>query len=158
MRTWVGACASIGLDAIGEIDVLQEILGHVAITPQVAEEVFTGRESLALQNSRGTWIDVVDVRGDLHRFTSIGLGTGEASLLLTPAGDHLILDEIPARTVAEAEGREYIGLLGLLLAGVDRGAITAVRARGVLHKLAQGSFRMTSDLYDGVLRALDGRR
>lgn len=157
MRTWVDASAIIALDAVGEVDMLRDLLERVAITRQVAEEVFAGRESLALRNARGTWIGVVDVGGDLRPFASLGLGKGEASLLLTPAADRLVLDEIPARTVAEAEGREYVGLLGLLLAGVDRGAIPADRAREVLHKLAQGSFRMTADLYDGVLRALDER-
>jgi len=157
MRTWVDASAIIALDAIGEVDVLRDLLGRVVITTQVAEEVFTGRESQALRHSRETWIDVVEVRGDLRPWTSVGLGEGEASLLLTPAADHLVLDEIPARTVAEAEGREYVGLLGLLLAGVDRGAIPPGRAREILQKLAQSSFRMTADLYDGVLRALEAR-
>ncbi len=157
MRTWVDASAIIALDAIGEVDVLRDLLGRIAITTQVVEEVFTGRESQALRNSRGTWIDTVEVRGDLRPWTSVGLGKGEASLLLTPTKDRLVLDEIPARTVAEAEGREYVGLLGLLLAGVDRGAIPPGRAREILQKPAQSSFRMTADLYDGVLRALDAR-
>jgi len=85
------------------------------------------------------------------------LGIGEASLFETPKGDRLILDEIPARTVAEAEGREYTGLLGLLLAGVEAGAIPAPRARGVLEKLARSSFRMSADLYGEVLRRLGDR-
>ena len=59
--------------------------------------------------------------------------------------------------MAEAEGREYVGLLELLLAGVDRGAIAPDRVREILQKLAQGSFRMTADLYDGFLRAVEGR-
>src|SRR3989442_2805936 len=69
----------------------------------------------------------------------------------------LILDEIPARTVAEAEGREYTGLLGLLLAGVETGAIPASRAREILEKLARSSFRMSSDSYGEVLLRLGVR-
>ena len=75
----------------------------------------------------------------------------------TPKGDRLILDELPARTVAEAEGRDYTGLLGLLLAGVETGAIPVSRAREIVEKLARSSFRMSSDLYGEVLRRLGDR-
>ena len=75
----------------------------------------------------------------------------------TPNGDRLILDEIPARTVAEAEGRDYAGLLGLLLAGAETGAIPASRAREILEKLARSSFRMSANLYAEVLRQLRNR-
>ena len=85
------------------------------------------------------------------------MGMGEASLIETPKGDRLILDEIPARTVAEAEGRDYTGVLGLLLAGVWAGAITASRAQEILEKLARSSFRMSADLYGETLRTLGDR-
>ena len=88
------------------------------------------------ERPRGSWIEVVSVRGDRKRWTPLGLGMGEASLFETPKGDRLILDEIPARTVAEAEGRDYTGLL---------------------EKLARSSFRMNADLYGEVLRRLGDR-
>jgi predicted nucleic acid-binding protein len=157
MRTWVDASTLIALDAIGEILVLRDLLGRVAITPQVAEEVFVGRDSRALGEARGSWIEVVSLPGDRTRFTALGLGAGEASLLLAPRGDRLVLDEVPARTVAEAEGRDYVGLLGLLIAGVDRGVLPGARAREILGKLARSAFRMSTDLYDEVLRALAER-
>lgn len=144
----------IALDSIGEMPVLRQLLGRIAITSQVAEEVFTGRESHALREARGSWIEVVPVRGDLRRWTGLGLGPGEASLFETPKGDRLVLDEIPARTVAEAEGREYAGLLGLLLAGVEAGKISASRARDLLEKLSRSSFRMSADLYAEIVRRL----
>ncbi len=157
MRTWVDDSTLIALDAIGEVLVLREVLGRVAITPQVAEEIFVGRESRALREALGSWIETVPVRGDLARWTALGLGTGEASLLQAPERDRLVLDGIPARTVAEAEGRDYVGLLGLLLGGVDRGTLKASRAREILAKLAHSSFRMSTDLYDEVLRRIDAR-
>jgi predicted nucleic acid-binding protein len=154
MRVWVDASTLIALESIGEIRVLRDLLGRIAITPSIAEEVFTGRESSPLREARGSWIEVVDVRGDRKRWTALGLGIGEASLFLTPKGDRLVLDESLARTVAEAEGREYTGLLGLLLAGVDAGTIPASRARDILEKLARSSFRMSADLYAEILRRL----
>src|SRR3989475_461333 len=107
--------------------------------------------------SRAAQYAGVPIRGDRKRWTSLGLGIGEASLFETSKGDRLILDEIPARTVAEAEGREYTGLLGLLLAGVEARAIPASRAREILEKLARSSFRMSADLYGEVLRRLGDR-
>lgn len=154
MRTWVDASTLIALDAVGEIDLLRDLVGRVAITKEVSREVFRGRESAALRDGRERWIEVVKVRGDRGRWERLGLGAGEASLFLTPKGDHLVLDEIPARTVAEAEGRDYVGLLGLLLGGVEASTLTASRAREILTKLARSSFRMSTDLYGEVLRQL----
>ena len=157
MRVWVTASTLIALESIGEVLVLRDLLGEIAITPPIADEVFTGRESKPLREARGSWIEVVPVRGDRKRWLALGLGIGEASLFETPKGDRLILDEIPARTVAEAEGRDYTGLLGLLLAGVEARAIPASRAREILEKLARSSFRMSADLYGEVLRRLGDR-
>src|SRR2546422_1342075 len=157
MRVWVDASTLIALESIGEVLVLRDLLGQIAITPSIADEVFAGRESQALREARGSWIEVVPVRGDRKRWIALGLGIGEASLFETPKGDRLILDGIPARPVAEAEGRESPGLLGLLLAGVEARAIPASRAREILEKLARSSFRMSADLYGEVLRRLGDR-
>jgi len=157
MRVWVDASTLIALDTIGELAFLRNLMGRVAITAQIADEVFSGRESQALQEARGSWIDVVPVRGDLSRWTDLGLGRGEASSFETPKRDRLVLDELPARAVAEAEGRDYVGLLGLLLAATARGAITPSRGEEIVRKLARSPFRMSTDLYDEVLRQLEGR-
>ncbi len=155
MRVWVDASTLIALDAIGEAAVLHELLGTVTITAEIRGEVFNGRESDVLREGAGSWIEVVAVRGDRHRWEALGLGRGEASLFLTPKGDRLVLDEVPARTAAEAEGRDYVGLLGLLLAGVDRGRLDPGRARSLLRKLVRGGFRLSTDLYDEALAEID---
>jgi len=59
MRTWVDASTVIALDAIGEVALLQDLLGRITLTSEVAAEVFQGRESEALNQARGTWIQVV---------------------------------------------------------------------------------------------------
>jgi predicted nucleic acid-binding protein len=157
MRTWVDASTLIALDAVGELDLLRNLVDRVTITKEIASEVYRGRESLALREGRGHWIEVAEVKGDRRRWQRLGLGRGEASLFLTPIGDRLVLDELPGRTVAEAEGRNYVGLLGLLLAGVQKGTISALRAQEVLLKLARSQFRMSTDLYDQTLRRLSGQ-
>src|SRR2546429_2352496 len=87
MRIWVDASTLIALESIGELLVLRDLLGRIAITPPIADEVFTGHESGHLREARGSWIEVVPVRGDRKRWTALGLGIGEASLFSTPKGD-----------------------------------------------------------------------
>jgi len=154
MRTWVDASTVIALDTIGEVVLLRDLLGRVRLTPEVAAEVFQGRESEALNQARGTWIEIVPVSGNRSRWESLGLGRGEASLFLTPGTDRLILDEVPARVVAESEGRSYVGLLGLLLSGVDTGIVASDRARRILRSLVQSGFRLAIDLYDEAMEQL----
>ncbi len=158
MHTWADASTLIDLDGIGEATLLRDLVGRVALTPEVAAEVFNGRESDGLRQARGTWIEIVPVTGDRRRWESLGLGKGEASLFLTPKDDRLILDEVPARVVAESEGRDYVGLLGLLLAGARARKIPHERARQILRRLVQSGFRVATDLYDEVGRDLDTLR
>jgi len=152
MRVWVDASVLIGLDLAGEVRVLKELLGRASVTPEVAREVRTGRESQALRSAFGDWIEIVRLRGDRRRWEALGLGPGEASLFLTPRRDRLVLDDAPARTVAEAEGRDYVGLLGLLIAGVDRKVLAPARARSLLRRLVESGFRVSADLQGEVLR------
>ena len=152
MRVWVDASVLIGLDLAGEVRVLKELLGRVSVTPEVTREVRTGRESQALRSAFGDWIEIVRLRGDRRRWEALGLGPGEASLFLTPRRDRLVLDDAPARTVAEAEGRDYVGLLGLLMAGVDRKVLAPARARSLLRRLVESGFRVSADLQGEVLR------
>src|SRR2546421_7037908 len=154
MRTWVDASTVIALDAIGEVPLLRDLLERVTLTSEVAAEVFQGRESEALNQARGTWIEIVPVSGNRSRWESLGLGRGEASLFLTPGTDRLVLDEVPARVVADSEGRSYVGLLGLLLAGVDAGPIASSRAPQGFRRLLQYRFRFAIQLYDEAMEEL----
>ena len=148
MSVWADASVLIALDAIGEVDFLHRMLGAVSITRQVAEEVLTERASEALRGAVGTWLHIVPVQGDVRRFRRLGLGHGEASLFLTPRGDTLILDDHAARRLAEAEGRSYTGLLGILSEAARAGVIPRSQARSMLARLAHVRFRMAPDLYE----------
>lgn len=156
MRTWVDASSLIALDRAGEILLLHDLVSHVSITDEVAREVFTGRESGALREARGSWIDVVPRRGNLREWTQRGLGPGEASLLATPKGDRIVLDDSAARAMAHAEGRDVVGFLGLLLAGVRAGKIAGSRASSVLSQLLQTGFYVAPPLYDRILKEVGG--
>lgn len=157
MRVWVDASVLIGLDLAGDVGIPRELLGRVAVTPEVAREVRTGRESQVLRSAFGDWIAFVAVKGNRRDWENLGLGPGEASLFLTPKRDRLVIDDASARTVAEAEGRDYIGLLGLLMAGVDRKSLTSSRVRGLIRRLMETGFRVSADLYEEVLQELGER-
>src|SRR2546426_377845 len=58
----------------GEALASRDLLGRFGITPPIEDEVFTGRESQPLREARGSWIEVVPVRGDRKGWTSPGLG------------------------------------------------------------------------------------
>jgi predicted nucleic acid-binding protein len=155
MRTWVDASTLIALEAIGELDFLRESLGEVRITAEIAKEVLTDRSSAALRQAIGSWILVEPVEGDAGPLRRLGLGRGEASLFLAPREDRLLLDELPARRLASAEGREYVGLLGLLLAAARTGTVSRSRARAMLDRLAGAGFRMTVELFERMRSELE---
>ncbi len=148
MRTWVDASAIIALDTIGELGVLRDVLGDVYVTREVAREVLTERASRNLRAALGSWIHVKRVRGDRRRLRVLGLGRGEASFFLTPKDDVLLLDEVSARRAAEAEGRRYTGLIGLLVEAAGGGLISRGRARDIVEHRRDAGFRMTVDLYE----------
>jgi len=154
VSVWADASVLIALDAIGEVEFLRRAVGKVCITRQVAEEVLTDRASEALRGAAGTWLQVLPVQGDVRRFRRLGLGHGEASMFLTPRGDTLILDDHAARRLAEAEGRPYTGLLGVLLEAARTGVIPRAQARSMLARLARVRFRMASDLYERLREEL----
>lgn len=151
MKTWADATVIIALERIGELALLRDALGEVFITPDVEAEV-ARRATTALRDALGSWIRTVKVRGDADRFRVLGLGSGEASLFLTPPEDLLLLDDLPARRVAETEGRACAGLLALIVNAVKRGILPVPHAKSMLDKLASGGFRMTVELYERILK------
>ena len=65
----------------------------------------------------------------------------------------ILIDDRPARRVAEAAGLTVIGTLGLLLEGKRAGHIQTIRPE--LEKLLQTSFFLSQRLYDDVVRMAD---
>ena len=158
MRVWVDASTLIALDRIGGLGLLRRLLTKVAVTEEVAEEVFTGKESQELRTARGTWIEVVRIHGNRARWTALGLGPGEASLLLTPRDETVILDDRAARLAALAEGRTVVGLLGLLLRAAREGELPRDEARDLLRKLARSGFHVSGALLGAAEEELETAR
>ncbi len=84
----------------------------------------------------------------------IGLGDGEReaiALAIELEATQIILDDLPARRVAEASGLNVIGTLGLLLGAKRQGLIDRVRPE--LDGLLKTSFFLSPELYTELLRS-----
>lgn len=159
-RKLVDASTLIALARIGELGVIHRILAAIHLTPQVVKELDSPEtpEQVPLEGFLdGPGVRVVEdplqaegtTEADLHEFEGLGLGEGEASLFLVhEPGDVLIIDDQNARRLAQVRGIRRTGLLGLLVAAVERGRIDAAHGFAVLRKLSQSDFRMTVALYD----------
>jgi predicted nucleic acid-binding protein len=81
-----------------------------------------------------------------------GLGPGESEaigLALELRAERIILDDLPARLLAQRLDIPVIGTLGILLAAKRRGLIPAIR--GPIDTLRAGHFRVATELYEQVL-------
>lgn len=82
---------------------------------------------------------------------SLGVGESEAiSLALEVQARLLLLDDRPARRLAQALGLSIIGTLGILLAAKRRNFLPAIRPS--LDALVRYDFRIAPTLYDQILR------
>lgn len=156
-RYLVDASAIIHLARIGELELLRTLLGEIHLTQEVAEEVNSGPEPLDLSShAYESWITILPRR---QRFPRLGLGRGEASLLVeVRTGDRLVLDDAQARAVADARGLEHVGLLGLLVAAANPSKVSPGRALEVLDALVATEFRLSPALYAGARKLIEGHR
>jgi len=135
----------IALHQIGQLSLLETIFGSVLIPPAVARE--------APSIERPAWLLVCSLEKPLAPpIVGAGLGPGETeaiSLALELRAERVILDDLPARVLAQRLGIPLIGTLGILLAAKRRGLVTAIREP--IDTLRAGGFRVATDLYEQVL-------
>lgn len=157
MRVFIDSSTIIALSRIGELAFLRELFSQVYITRSIENELlgYESPETQKIREAVGDWIEVVDVSGDPESFTKFGLDEGEATLFLTNKEDLLILDELNARRMAEVEGREFTGLLGLIVASAETKRITKERALNMIDKLVESDFRLSSELYRETKRKIE---
>lgn len=138
----------IALVRIQRLDLVPAILESVLIPPAVAREIRPSIPDLP------DWLRVRAPSGSpslLGPRGRLGDGEWEAIALATEIGAAAILiDDRPARRVAEAAGLNVIGTLGLLLEAKKTAHIQSVRAE--LDKLLKTSFFLSRQLYDQLLR------
>lgn len=136
----------IGLERIGHLQLLESLFGTVVVPPAVVREV-------GATASLPVWIEqrtLTQVVGPRILSTSLGAGESEAiSLALELQARLLILDDRPARRLAQALQIPVIGTVGILLAAKHRSLLPAVRPS--LDALIQQEFRISPRLYEQIL-------
>lgn len=137
----------IALEQIAHLPTLKALFGTVLVPPAVVEEVAAG---LTLPE----WIKsqpLLQGIGPLVLGASLGPGESEAiSLALEVRARLVVLDDRPARRLAQASKLPAIGTLGILLAGKRQGLLGELKP--CLDGLLAHDFRIAPSLYAQVLR------
>ncbi len=137
----------IGLERIGQLQLLHQLFGAVVVPPAVMREV--GAATIL-----PTWIEQRGLtQGVGPRILSASLGAGESeaiSLALEVQARLLILDDRPARRLAQALHLPVIGTVGILLAAKRQSFLPVLRPS--LDALVRHDFRIGQQLYEQVLR------
>jgi len=137
----------IALHQIDELQLLQGLFGEAVIPPAVAREVTPGVPLPPWVKTRRPEQPVAQA----ILLASLGPGESEAiSLAQEIHAEWLLLDDRPARRLAEALGLSVAGTLGLLVRAKEKGLLDAVRPR-VEALLALG-FRASPALVENILR------
>jgi predicted nucleic acid-binding protein len=138
----------IALARIERLDLVPALLQSVLIPPAVAREITPSIPVLP------SWVSVRAPSARPSVLTSRGrLGAGEReaiALAVEVAASAIVLDDRPARRLAQAAGLNVIGTLGLLFEAKRAGHLTTIRRE--LDKLLETSFFLSPQLYDQLLR------
>lgn len=134
----------IALAQVDQLSLLEKLFGEVLVPPAVVREVGLSLPGFVRELKLSRPIPAAVLRASLDPGESEAL-----SLALEIGANRLILDERPARHVAQGLGLPIIGVLGVLLAAKQKGLIPAVRP--ILDALVKNRFRLTPDLYEWLL-------
>lgn len=156
-RVLVDASGLLALAKVGRLALLRRRYGRAFTTSLVVDEV-AADETGTLQPIREALEDgwLATAEAEPPDEPRPGVDAGEASLLrAATTEDLLILDEQPARRVAQARGLRFTGILGLLVHAVRDGELGPEEGREALRRLARSDFHMTVGLLDWALERID---
>ncbi|MBI3801980.1 MAG: DUF3368 domain-containing protein [Deltaproteobacteria bacterium] len=135
----------IALAQIGHLNLLEKLFTTVVIPPSVTQET----TSVVLP----AWVierPLAQPIGPRILRASLGPGESEAiSLALEVNAQWIIVDDRPARRLAETLNLPVLGTLGVLLASKRRGFLSALRP--CIDVLVNLGFRIAPDLYERVV-------
>lgn len=137
------------------LHVLPKLAKKVFLPPAVVEEIKIGH-SLGInlpKLEKLDWVNVLRPASDLALPLVTNLGPGETEVLmlaLEMRGAVVVLDDAPARELAEILDLRLTGTLGLLLDAKKAGLVSTVRP--ALESLQSLRFRLASRTFSAVLR------
>ena len=133
----------IGLERVGQLDILPALFEPVMIPPEVARE-FGGSFS---------WLQIKGlVSGSLVAALRLAVDAGEAEAiaLASEKGCRLISDDKQARAAAKSLGLAVIGTIGVLVRAKQSGVLTTLKP--VLDELEINNFYLSEELRREALR------
>jgi predicted nucleic acid-binding protein len=140
----------IALDRIGRIDLIAALFDAVVVPPAVNREIGGTIAS-------HPWLRQHPIsQSKANPVLRMALGAGESQaieLALELDPRWLILDDRPARRIAQGLRLPVIGTLGLLLAAKRKGIIVAMRPQ--LEALQRSGFHVARSLFDQILSEAD---
>jgi predicted nucleic acid-binding protein len=133
----------IGLELIGELDLLSELFEPLVIPPEVDREF-----GLSFP-----WLKVETPANDaLVKSLKLLLDQGEAEAIALgyEKGWRVLLDDRRARSVAKQMGLRIIGTVGALILAKQQSIIPALKP--LLEQLEAGEFYLSQELIEEALR------
>jgi predicted nucleic acid-binding protein len=135
----------IALEAVGALDILEQLYGTIVVPDAVVRECGTGLPA---------WVKVQSVKNlPLAQSLLLDLGAGESeaiALSIEFSAERLILDDKKARRIARRLNLPVTGTLAVLLKAEERGILS--RVHDTLDGLIATNFRVSDALVEEVLR------
>jgi predicted nucleic acid-binding protein len=134
----------IGLDEIGQVDILSNLFSQIYIPPEVAREIGAHGKS---------WLSI-QPPANLAFVNSLKLvvddGEAEAIALASEKNCRIILDDAQARAIAKRLNLRFIGTAGILVRAKQAGIIPLVKP--LLDELERKHFYLGEEIKKETLR------
>lgn len=139
----------IALERIERTHLLHILYDRILVPPAVDREVYASRRQVAPD-----WIDVRPLStAPPPEVAAADLGAGEKEAIALALEVHsalLLLDDLPARSLARLLGLPVVGVGGMLVAAKRLGHVAMIAP--LLGELAKAGFRMSDALRVEILR------
>ena len=159
----------IYLSRIGQIELLRKLFGSVTIPTSVYRETVEEAKNLkkpgasAVENAvRDGWIEVVQLSASeielvkrLAESEPIQIEDAEVLFLAKKRSTKLITNDKWLVKIAESLNIETVWTTTLVLLAVKKKILNKNRGRETLRKLILEGLHVRSDIYDGILSALE---
>jgi predicted nucleic acid-binding protein len=133
----------IGLERVGELDILPALFASIMIPPEVEREF----------ESKFLWLQTENITNSslvMALQLAVDAGEAEAIALASEKGCLLISDDKQARATAKTLGVKVIGTIGVLVRAKQNGVVSAIKP--ILDELDLNSFFISRALREEALK------